>query len=142
MDGFTYYYLSMFHLHHVYFLSPLMHFTSWSGRSFTTRFPVGAAAAAAAADIHCLVLSVLPVSCFVWCLVFMFDVLSSRRPLSSWARAAVALVVSILSHLRMAQGSVRGVHYQRLLVQALARIRSHTCPHTHAATCTYMAPLV
>ena len=59
----------MFHLHHVYFLSPLMHFTSWSGRSFTTRFPVDAAAAAAAADIPCLVLSVLPVSCSVWCIV-------------------------------------------------------------------------
>ena len=71
-------------------------------------------------------------ACVVFCLVsgFMFDVLSSRRPLSSWARAAVVLVVSILSHLRMAQGSFRGVHYQRLLVQALARIRSHTCPHT------------
>ena len=70
-------------------------------------------------------------ACVVFCLVsgFMFDVLSSRRPLSSWARAAVALVVSVLSHLRMAQGLVMeyttsGCWFKPL--HAYARTRAHT----------------
>ena len=107
-----------------YMVRPFIHYT----------VSVDAAAAAAAADILCLVLSVLPVSCSVWCLVFMFDVLSSARSCCS-----MCLLISTCSFVRPPSWVIAvALAHVAVPVLRLAQAPLPCAAHatrTHTATC-------